>query len=243
MSQSGPVKIKIVAVAIASAALAACGAEPPPPPVVVAPPPPPPKIVIPPKPTAPAGAFATMAIPQMAADGQRQTVNYGISDHQKLWNVRSGLNVAALNCLQAEHSALVSNYRTFLKRHQRQLSRTNRALASEYRKQHGRSYRSAQDAYMTRVYNYFALPPALPEFCNIAHEISHEIVKVPTGELHTYSEVALPRMEAVYEEFFAAYEQYRVDLAAWEAQYGPNRNPVTMEANYGPQASEPPQNN
>ena len=125
MSKTGVVKIKIAAVAMASAVLAACGAEPPPPPVVVAPPPPPP-VVIPPRPTAPAGAFATMAIPQMAADGVRQTVNYGITDEQKLWNVRSGLNVAALNCRSSSHLALASNYSAFLKKHRRQLSRTYR---------------------------------------------------------------------------------------------------------------------
>ena len=235
MSKMGVVKIKIVAVAAASAALAACGtAAPPPPPVVVAPPPPPAPIVIPPRPTAPAGAFATMAIPQMAENGVRQTVNYGISDEQKLWNVRSGLNVAALNCRSSTHLTLASNYSAFLQKHRRQLSRTNRTLASQYREEQGRSYRDAQDAYMTRVYNYFALPPALPAFCDVAHEIGQEIVDVPAGELHVFTETALPRMEAVYEEFFSAYEQYRVDLAAWEAQYGPNRSPVTMEANYGP---------
>ena len=243
MSQSGVVKVKIIAVAAASAALAACGtAAPPPPPVVVAPPPPAP-IVIPPRPSAPAGAFATMAIPQMAADGVRQTVNYGISDEQKLWNVRSGLNVAALNCRSTSHLSLADNYSVFLKKHRRQLSRTNRTLASQYRAEHGRSYRNAQDAYMTRVYNYFALPPALPAFCDVAYQIGQEIVDVPAGQLHVFTETALPRMEAVYEQFFSSYEQYRVDLAAWEAQYGPNRSPVTLEASYGPQPSDAPQNN
>lgn len=244
MSQSGVGKLKIVAVAVVSAAVAACGSSaPPPPPVVYAPPPPPPKIVIPPRPTAPAGAFATMAVPQMAENGVRQTVNYGISDEQKLWNVRSGLNVAALNCRSNEHISLADNYRAFLQKHRRQLSRTNRDLASQYRAEHGRRYRDAQDAYMTRVYNYFALPPALPAFCDVAHEIGQEIVNVPSGQLHIFTESALPRMEAVYEEFFSAYEKYRVDLAAWEAQYGPNRSPVTMEANYGPQPNETAQSN
>mgnify|MGYP003687401911 FL=1 len=96
---------------------------------------------------------------------------------------------------------------------------------------------------MTRVYNYFALPPALPAFCDVAHQIGQEIVDVPAGQLHVFAETALPRMEAVYEEFFSSYEQYRVDLAAWEAQYGPNRSPVTLEANYGPPQSAAAQNN
>ena len=236
MIQSAVVKIKIVAIAVASAALAACGTSAPPPPVVYAPPPPPPKIVIPPKPTPPAGAFATMAVPQMGATGVRQTVNYGISNEQKLWNVRSGLNVAALNCRSPQHVTLADNYREFLNKHRRELSRTNRTLDSQYRAEHGRQYRDAQDAYMTRVYNYFALPPALPEFCNVAHELSQEIVQVPAGQLGNFTEVALPRMEAVYDQFFSAYEKYRVDLAAWEARYGQG-GATTLEATYGPQTS------
>lgn len=247
MTQVGTMKIKIVAVAMVSAVAAACTTAPPPPPIAAAPPPPPPpapppKIVIPPKPTPPAGAFATMAIPQMAPEGVRQTVNYGISDDQKLWNVRSGLNVAALNCLQAQHASLVENYRTFLRQHRRELARTNNRLTSQYRAEHGRNFRNAQDAYNTRVYNYFALPPALPAFCEVAHELSKEIVQVPAGQLDTFAESALPRMEAVYDEFFSAYEKYRVDLAAWEAQYGPGGR-VNLDATYGTQPGDGAQNN
>jgi len=176
-----------------------------------------------------------MAIPQLTSDGVRRTVNYGISTEQRLWNVRSGLNVAALNCQRPEHGALAENYRIFLERHSRQLSRTNRALASQYRKEHGRSYRDAQDTYMTRVYNHFALPPALPEFCNVAHELSHEVMQVPKGELHAFADTALQRMEAVYHAFYSAYEKYRVDLAAWEARYGEG-GVTTLEASYGPQS-------
>lgn len=180
-----------------------------------------------------------MAIPGLTATGARQTVNTGISDHQKLWNVRSGLNVAALNCLRPEHAALVDNYKAFLKRHSRELAATNRALANEYRQKHGRSFRNHQDAYMTQVYNYFALPPVLPEFCDVAHELSHEIVTVPAGKLDEYSPTALARLEKVFEDFFSAYEKYRVDLAAWDARYGQGGS-TTLEANYaraGSQAS------
>jgi hypothetical protein len=173
-----------------------------------------------------------MAIPRVTSTGVRETVNTGISEQQALWNVRSGLNVAALNCLRSEHAALVENYRTFLKRHSRQLAATNSALAREYRNKHGRSYRDQQDAYMTRVYNYFALPPVLPEFCDVAHQLSHEVVQVKPGELDTFAMQALPRMEAVYQNFFSAYEKYRVDLAAWDARFG-SSGVRTLEATYG----------
>lgn len=237
-------KTRLALAAALGAVVAACAAPPPPPPPVVVAPPPPPKIVIPPRPTPPAGAFATMAVPQLTPDGRRLTVNHGITPEQKLWNVRSGLNVAALNCLQPEHATLVDNYRAFLKRHSRELARTNRELAAQYRKEHGRGFRAAQDAYMTKVYNYFALPPVLPQFCDVAHQVSHEVVQVEPGELESFSETALARLEAVFHNFFAAYEKYRVDLAAWDARYG-NGGVHTLEANYRQASSstQPPETN
>ncbi len=170
-----------------------------------------------------------MAIPSVGLNGVRQTVNANISPTQKLWNLRSGLNVAALNCLRAEHAMLVENYATFLKRHSRELGRANRDLRSEFRKKHGRSARDVQDTYLTQVYNYFALPPALSNFCDVALELSNEIINLEQGGLATYSEPALARMEAVFENFYSDYEKYRTDVAAWDARYGPNRNFATVQ--------------
>lgn len=161
-----------------------------------------------------------MAIPSVGTDGVRQTVNAHISDNQRIWNLRSGLNVAALNCLKPEHVALVGNYRDLLKKHSRELARTNTALQTEYRKRFGASYRNDQDSYMTRVYNYFALPPVLPKFCDEALAVSNELRAVPVGQLSTFSATALPRLENVFEGFFQAYEQYRTRLADWDARYG-----------------------
>lgn len=174
----------------------------------------------------------------------RMTVNRNISPAQELWNLRSGLNVAALNCLRPQHAMLVENYRTFLKLHSRELAATNRKLADEYRQKHGRSFRDRQDAYMTQVYNYFALPPALPDFCDVALALSDEVVQVKPGQLGVFSATALPRMEAVFENFFSAYEKYRVDLAAWDSRYGGSRAGISypapvanLNATYGPQIS------
>jgi len=224
-------KTRMAVVAATVAALAACAAPPPPPAPVAVAPPPPPMVVIPPRPTPPAGAFATMAIPQLSSAGIRETVNVGISEQQTLWNLRSGLNVAALNCTRPEHTGLVDNYRTFLKVHSRELAAANNALAAEYRNKHGRSFREYQDAYMTRVYNYFALPPVLPDFCNVAMQLSGEVNQVPGGQLREFAQNALPRMEQVFENFFSAYEKYRVDLAAWDARYGGGGS-RTLEATY-----------
>lgn len=223
-------QIRIATLAIGTAALAACSTSTPPPQAYV--PPPPPKVVaIPPRPTPPSGAVALMAIPSVGLDGVRQTVNANISRDQQLWNLRSGLNVAALNCLKPQHVALVGNYRELLKKHSRELAKTNSALQSEFRKRYGAKYHDDQDAYMTRVYNYFALPPALPSFCDEALSVSNDLRAVPVGKLGEFADTALPRLEAVFENFFRAYEQYRTEASAWDARYAPRSATI---AEYGP---------
>ena len=181
-----------------------------------------------------------MAIPAVGLNGIRHTVNTNISPTQTLWNLRSGLNVAALNCLRPQHAMLLDNYKILLKRHSRELARANRDLAREYRQEHGSQYRRVQDSYMTRVYNYFALPPTLPAFCDTALELSHEVAQVAPGGLKDYASTGLPRMEAVFQDFYSDYEQYRVDLAAWDARYGAGSLPVygqpvtqNLDAQYG----------
>lgn len=165
-------------------------------------------------------ATAGMTIPMVAATGVRQTVNANISTAQTTWNLRSALNVAALNCLDPEYTGLVDNYGAFLKRNAKVLSSTNRALRGEFRERYGQSYLDDQDAYMTKVYNYFALPPAKNEFCEVSFAISKEALQVVPDDLDTFAATALPRIEGVFEDFFRAYEQYRVDLQAWNSQYG-----------------------
>lgn len=233
MGEKSGANLRIIVVAAGLAVLGACATPPPSPP----PPPPPPPVkavTIPPRPQPPGGATELMAIPPVGADGIRQTVNANISDNQRTWNLRSGLNVAALNCLRPEHVALVGNYRELLKKHSRELSRTNSALGSEYRKRYGSGYRNDQDAYMTRVYNYFALPPALPKFCDAALTVSNDLRAVPVGQLGAFSVTALPRLEAVFENFYRSYEQYRVNLAAWDAAYGV---PAAGASPFGPSTS------
>lgn len=182
-------------------------------------------------------ATAGMTIPMVAATGVRQTVNANISTAQTTWNLRSALNVAALNCLDPEYTGLVDNYWAFLKRNAKVLSSTNRALRGEFRERYGQSYLDDQDAYMTKVYNYFALPPAKNEFCEVSFAISKEALQVVPDDLDTFAATALPRIEGVFEDFFRAYEQYRVDLQAWNSQYGPS--PVTTTVQGYATAMEP----
>ncbi len=202
------------------AALAAC-AKPAPPPVVAATPPPP--VSIPPMPTPPLYATTNMAIPPVGVDGRRITVNTGIGEMETLWHLRSALNVAALNCVEPRHYQLATDYNTFLKTHKSRLSAANRAIESKFRRENGSNYRRIRDTHSTRVYNFFSLPPVKSEFCNVSLGVARQLTLTPKDQLMGYSYIGLTEIEDVFNRFFAAYEQYRRDLTAWNQAYGPRQ--------------------
>ncbi|MBW8752797.1 MAG: hypothetical protein JF595_01390 [Sphingomonadales bacterium] len=197
------------------AALAGCGPKKP---VAIQLPPPPP-VVIPPQPMPPRGASPLLVTPQIDAFGVRQTVNTGISPAQATWNLRSAYNVAALNCLAPQHAQIVVNYRAFLKTQAKKLTAVNKVVDQEFKAKNGARYIPAREQYMTQVYNYFALPPTLPSFCDAALAMSNEAATVKSTELDAFAARSLPALEQVFLRFYTSYDQYRADLAGWQAKY------------------------
>ena len=174
-----------------------------------------------------------MATPGVDASGIRQTVNIGLTTSQTIWNLRSAYNVAALNCLQPRYAPIVENYRSFLKKHAKALTATNKAVDKEYKSKFGSGSLRLRDAFDTKVYNYFALPPTLPAFCDAALAMSEESKVVPVGGLDAFAANNLPRLETVFVNFYNSYDRYVADLAAWEARYGSARAPQASAATVG----------
>jgi hypothetical protein len=212
-------------VLIGAMALSACGPKEKPKPV-----PPPPVVIVPPQPFAPLGAQANMTTPPVDANGVRRTINTGITQAQATWSLRSAYNVAALNCTRPEHAGILENYKVYLKSHAKALTATNKALDKEFKDRIGTSYIKAREAYMTQVYNYFALPPTLPLFCDAALSVSNDLRTVKSADLDSASAAGLIRLDQVFKDFFTGYDQYRVDLAAWQARYAPVQNPTVSAA-------------
>lgn len=219
------VRARGLAAAAGLSALAACAtpAPPPsPPPLIKAPPP---------RPLPPGGASPTMLIPVVGVDGIRQTVNAHISPAQRMWNMRSGFNVAALNCLDPKYAQILEGYKHLLTSHKKALAKVNKDVEAEWKKLHGAGYARLRDSYTTQVYNYYALPPALPQFCDTVLQVSHEVMLVPAGEFESFAQRTLDRFELVFETFFRRYEQYRVEVAGWDAQYGNFYGPPVVRTN------------
>lgn len=196
--------------------LTACGPSKP----VASAPPPPPPVVVPLKPYPPLGASASFNVPPMLPNGRHQTVNTTITAAQTTWNLRSAYNVAALNCQAPEHAAILTNYRQFLKAQAKPLTTANKAVDTEFKERHGARFIGPRETYMTQVYNFYALPPTLPTFCDAALAMSNEAATVKPADLGTFAARVLPQLDAVFETFYTSYDQYRADLNAWESRYG-----------------------
>lgn len=199
----------------ALAALSACSQKASPPPLVALPP----VVVVPPQPMPPRGASPRLVAPPVDAFGLRRTVNTGISTAQTTWNLRSAYNVAALNCLDPKHAQIVVNYRAFLKTQAKKLTAVNKIVDAEFKAKHGVRFIPPREAYMTQVYNYFALPPTLASFCDAALAMSQEAATVPSADLDAFAARSLPAIEQVFLQFYRSYDQYKVDLANWQAKY------------------------
>lgn len=172
------------------------------------------------RPTPPWGAPTNLTIPPTGIDGTRLTINSGLSPQQSVWTLRSAYNVAALNCMAVEHAPILANYGEFLKKNEKTLRGINSALDREFKSKYGSGYIAKREEYQTQVYNYFALPPVVPAFCDAALAVGQELRTVEPSQLETYAPTGLAKIETVYTEFFDKYDQYRRDLAQWNALYG-----------------------
>lgn len=211
-------KASLLALAAASiAALSACAAKKV---AYVPPPPPPPIVVIPPRPLPPPGVSATLVPPPVEASGLYRSVNRNISPVQSLWNLRSAYNVAALNCRQPQHVTILDSYREFLRAHAKALKKANRTVDAEFRSLHGPGYVPFRETYMTEVYNHFALPPTMTEFCDTVAAVGREGQLIKSDELEGFAVRSLPAIEAVFDNYYRKVDSYRSELAAWEASYG-----------------------
>lgn len=197
-------RVHIVSI-VTLALLAGCTKQPQELAVPVAPPVPQPMRVAP---VPPDGAAAGLTIPQRLADGRYATPNHAVSAAGAVWHLRAAFNVATLNC---PDPSLAAAYNRMLTVHRTALATAHRTLTAE----HGGV--AAFDPAMTRLYNYFAMPPVQAQFCAAAAPLLHSAAALPAGELAAFAAPSLARIDAPFAAFFARYESYRTDLAMWRA--------------------------
>lgn len=129
-------------------------------------------------------------------------------DAHLLWNLRSGLNVAALSCQFSPFLRTVNNYNGVLAHHSTELARAYTALNGYFARVHGaKEGQKRFDDYSTITYNNFSPNYAQNGFCQVAADIAKEALTRPKGQLIT---LARARMRELRSALVPAYDRVAV---------------------------------
>ena len=109
-----------------------------------------------------------------------------------LWNLRSGLNVAALQCQFNETLLTRDQYNVLLANHRVELSGAYQVLSNYFTRTGKKKGQTMLDQYGTRTYSGFSTVQAQLTFCETAAAIGREAIFAPRGALHT---IAAGRMQ------------------------------------------------
>ncbi|MBN8808980.1 MAG: hypothetical protein J0I47_12215 [Sphingomonas sp.] len=139
------------------------------------------------------GAFVA---PPAAAQSFRPAVaTTELPPLEKVWHLRSALNVAALGCRDGDEAATVAAYNDMLHRDDAVFDTANAVVDARYKVQFGAKWESAREHAMTQLYNFFAQPAAQGQFCAVAKDVLARIASVPPSDLPAFAEAALPQLE------------------------------------------------
>ena len=195
--------------------LAGCGTKTPPPQLVATLPPPPPPPV--PMPVPPNQAATNLAIPATDQFGTRLTPNVNLSREQAVWNFRIALNVAALGCRGTGEDQLIANYNGFLKANKKPIADSEKWVIKNLATMYGTNGIAERDKLSTKLYNYFATPPVMKQFCSTAMTLAGQAVLTTPATVHDFVTLNMAAMDKPFVDFFEAYANYQRDYAAWYA--------------------------
>ena len=122
-----------------------------------------------------------------------------------LWNLRAGLNVAALQCQFSPYLRTVDNYNGVLAHHSRELGTAYQTLEAYFRRTAGAAGPRRFDDYSTQTYNGFSTFQAQYGFCQTAARIGKEALARPKGQL---GQLATERMRELRNSLRPAYESF-----------------------------------
>lgn len=226
-NQTWTTRVSTVAMLVGLGLLAGCAKKPVE--IIAVTPPPRPAPAVMPKP--PRGSALRLAIPAPLPDGSFATPNRNLSGAASIWHLRSGLNVAALQC----GTASSDQYNAMLRTHKPALAAAFKTLEGEHRSGGG-DWQDRFDDTMTRLYNYFAQPPAQRAFCEAAIPVLAEAASVTPDAFESFARTAIARIDQPFADFWGEYRRYRIDLAAWQAKQ-PGGSPAVVAVAPAPVAT------
>lgn len=108
-----------------------------------------------------------------------------------LWNMRAGLNVAALQCQFSPSLMTVRNYNDILRHHGQELNDAYAVMNGYFKRTAGKTWQTQFDQYTTKTYNGFSTLHAQYGFCETAAAIGRDAIGRRKGDLHTTAETRM----------------------------------------------------
>ena len=135
-----------------------------------------------------------------------------------LWNLRAGLNVAALQCQFSPYLRSVDSYNGILAHHAKELATAYTTLNSYFKRVNGeRPGQKAFDDYTTITYNNFSTLQAQLGFCQTAGSIAKDALTRPKGQLHALAEERMRELRSSltpsYRPTIIGYNPYAIRTA------------------------------
>jgi hypothetical protein len=128
-----------------------------------------------------------------------------------VWNLRAGLNVAALACQFSAYLRTVGNYNALLAHHSGELATAYTTLEGYFRRIAGRTGPRRFDDYSTQTYNNFSTLQGQIGFCQTAARINKEALATRKGEL---AQLAAARLRELRNSLRPAYDSYAFTRAS-----------------------------
>lgn len=165
------------------------------------------------EPQAPGFAAPNLRLPPRDAQGGYVTPNRDLTGHSAFWNLRIALNVAAIGCRHVGSLQLVADYNNIIARHGGLIRSAEGAVIA-------RTGVAARDKTSTKLFNYFAQPPAQKQFCPAAGSVAQRVSGMSANEIVEKAPAMLAELDQPFTDFYHAYARYQDDLAAWRSGRG-----------------------
>jgi len=131
-----------------------------------------------------------------------------------LWNMRAGLNVAALQCQFSPILMTVGNYNDLLAKNATELNAAYKTLTAYFKRTGGKGWQKALDQYTTKTYNGFSTMHAQLGFCETASAIGRDARKQARDRL---TDLAMNRMREFRNSLVPTGDMIRGRAHAWMA--------------------------
>jgi hypothetical protein len=141
------------------------------------------------------GIFAGTSVGAMTAPTPLDDLNSREDRAEKVWALRSGLNVAALQCQVSPFLATVPTYNALLRQHSDEMADAFKQMTGYFVRTKGpKAGQRAFDTYATKSNQSWASFDGQISFCNVAALVGRRALAVPKGRLAEFAATELPSL-------------------------------------------------